>query len=257
MHDTPSLFSDSSHRSLPTKLRVALSNRIIGKGLRSGGQTIVTSEFLRAECLRDFGVSASIARMGGLNDALQSHIRPVQDELRMLSVCRIETNKRIDWIIRALGQLEAGPTPLSSRINWRLDLAGKGSLIPSLTQMAATLGIAHRIHVHGFVPDAELEEMYRHAHLCLMPAVQGYGIPAIESLQRGIPVLLHRESGVSDILRQTPWATVFEGGEENLLPALNEAIGRVIQGAHHAVPPPDLPTEDEWARRVATFCGWA
>ena len=33
-----------------------------------------------------------------------------------------------------------------------------------------------------------------------MPAVQGYGIPAIESLQRGIPVLLHRESGVSDIL---------------------------------------------------------
>jgi hypothetical protein len=30
----------------------------------------------------------------------------------------------------------------------------------------------------------------------------------------------------------------------------------VIEENHFAVPPPDLPTEDEWAERVATLCGW-
>ena len=174
----------------------------------------------------------------------------------MLSVCRIEANKRVDWIIRSLAALEKGPTPLSSRVNWRLDLAGKGSLIPSLQAMAATAGIRDRVTFHGFVSDEDLDRMYDKAHLFLMPAIQGYGIPAIESLQRGIPVLLHRESGVSDILEETPWATVLHGGEENMLPAITLAIDKVMNGTHHGILQPNLPTEESWAERVATLCRW-
>jgi glycosyltransferase involved in cell wall biosynthesis len=257
MHDTPSLFGDQDTRSISSKLRIAVSNRIIGYGLRSGGSTIVTSKYLRSECRKDFNIDAKIARMGGL--ALASSIppaRPVSDQLRMFSVCRIEPNKRIDWIIRALAQLERADKPLSSIIDWRLDLAGKGSLIPALRDMARNLGIGDRIHFHGFVPDEDLEQLFAQTHLFLMPAVQGYGIPAIESLQRGIPVLLHRESGVSDILLDTPWATVLTGGEENMTPALQAAIESILQGRHHAVAQPHLPTEDEWAERVATLCNW-
>jgi glycosyltransferase involved in cell wall biosynthesis len=257
MHDTPSLFGDQETRSISTKLRIAVSNRIIGYGLRSGGSTIVTSEYLRSECGKDFNIDAKIARMGGL--ALTSSIppaHPVNDQLRMFSVCRIEPNKRIDWMIRSLAQLERADKPLSSIIDWRLDLAGKGSLIPPLRDTAQNLGIGDRIHFHGFVPDDDLELLFAQTHLFLMPAVQGYGIPAIESLQRGIPVLLHRESGVSDILLDTPWATVLTGGEENMTPALQSAIESILQGRHHAVAQPHLPTEDEWAERVATLCNW-
>jgi glycosyltransferase involved in cell wall biosynthesis len=174
----------------------------------------------------------------------------------MFSVCRIEANKRIDWIIRSLAELERAQAPLSSRIDWRLDLAGSGSLIPSLQAMAQDLGIGNRIHFHGFVSDEDLEQLYASAHLFLMPAVQGYGIPAIESLQRGIPVLLHRESGVSDILLDTPWATVLTGGEDRMTQALSSAIDGVLHGWHHAIPQPHLPTEAEWAEQVATLCGW-
>jgi glycosyltransferase involved in cell wall biosynthesis len=257
MHDTPSLFGDQETRSTSSKLRIAVSNRIIGYGLRSGGTTIVTSEYLRSECRKDFNIDAKIARMGGL--ALTSPIppaHPLSDQLRMFSVCRIEPNKRIDWIIRALAQLECADKALSSIIDWRLDLAGKGSLIPALRDMVQALGIGDRIHFHGFVPDEDLELLFAQTHLFLMPAVQGYGIPAIESLQRGIPVLLHRESGVSDILLDTPWATVLTGGEENMTPALQSAIESILQGKHHAVTQPRLPTEDEWAERVATLCNW-
>jgi glycosyltransferase involved in cell wall biosynthesis len=264
MHDTASLVGDEEVRSTRDKIRIAVSNRIIGYGLRTGGNTIVTSEYLRSECRKDFNADAKIARMGGLSPATASthseitadRVRPVGDQLRMFSVCRIEANKRIDWILRSLATLERSEAPLSSRVDWRLDLAGKGSLIPSLREMAENLGIGSRIHFHGFVPDEDLEQMFAQSHLFLMPAVQGYGIPAIESLERGIPVLLHRESGVSDILLDTPWATVLTGGEENMTDALRSAIDSVLQGSHHAVARPNLPTEDTWAEQVARLCGW-
>jgi glycosyltransferase involved in cell wall biosynthesis len=257
MHDTPSLFSDRASRTAAGNLRIPVSNRIIGYGLRSGGNTIVTSEYLRSQCRKDFNVEGRIARMGGLSSASSpKNIRPVVDQLRMLSVSRIEANKRIDWIIRSLAELEQSHTPLSSRVDWRLDIAGKGSLIPSLQELSQRLGIGNRIHFHGFVADEDLERLYASAHLFLMPAVQGYGIPAIESLQRGIPVLLHRESGVSDILLDTPWATVLTGGEEHLTDSLRHAIEGVLQGRHHNVPQPHLPTEAEWAEQVASLCAW-
>jgi glycosyltransferase involved in cell wall biosynthesis len=258
MHDTPSLFGDLDVRTSKAKLRIAVSNRIIGYGLRSGGNTIVTSEYLRSECRKDFRAEAQIARMGGLSPVSVALPQPrtVTRQLRMFSVCRIEANKRIDWIIRSLAELEKAPVPLSSRIDWRLDLAVNGSLIPTLQQMAANLGIGNRIYFHGFVPDETLEQLYGESHLFLMPAVQGYGIPAIESLQRGIPVLLHRESGVSDILLDSPWATVLTDGEANMTSALRSAIDGVLEGRHHNIAHPHLPTEDEWAQQVATLCDW-
>jgi glycosyltransferase involved in cell wall biosynthesis len=257
MHDTPSLFSDAqSRKSSIKKLRIAVSNRITAHGLRSGGQTIVTSQYLREESLRVFCVDAVIARMGGLTQAIEFRVRPAGNQLRMLSVSRIEPNKRIDWMVRALAMLEQPAQPLSAIADWRLDVAGKGSQLEAMRTLAKELGVADRIFFHGFVSDESLQTLYDDADLFLMPAVQGYGIPAIESLQRGIPVLLHRESGVSDILLNTPWATVMEGGEEAMLKALSKAIASVREGRQLDVPPPELPTEDSWAAEVARLCDW-
>jgi glycosyltransferase involved in cell wall biosynthesis len=250
MHDTPSLF-DKPEMPVKTKVLRVVSNAIIGRGLRGGGKTIVTSEFLREDCRRVFGVEAEIARMGGLSEAGAFRVRKVEGELRLLSVSRIEGNKRIDWMLRALAAME-----LSSRVDWRLDIVGRGAQMEAMRSLAAELGLAGRVTFHGFVSDEALERMYGEAHLFLMPAVQGYGIPAVEALTRGLPVLLHRESGVSDILLATPWATVIEGGEEGMLPGLRGAVEKVMEGRQAGVALPVLPTEDEWAERVARLCGW-
>jgi len=141
-------------------------------------------------------------------------------------------------------------------VDWRIDLAGKGPQIEVLTAAAERLGIGSRVHFLGFVPDEELEALYGRAHLFLMPALQGYGIPAVEALSRGLPVLLHRESGVSDVLLDTPWATVMSGGRENTAGALAGAIDGVLRGLPFAAAMPVLPTEAEWAEGVARLCGW-
>ncbi len=160
-------------------------------------------------------------------------------------------------MLDALAALEQAPVPLSARTNWRLDLAGKGSQLEAMAARARELGLQDRIHFHGFVSDLELEAFYDRAHLFLMPAVQGYGIPAIEALERGIPVLLHRDSGVSDILLDTPWAAVLTGGPDEMASRLAQMCDWLLRNGHLTAPaPPQLPTEDTWAERVATLCGY-
>jgi glycosyltransferase involved in cell wall biosynthesis len=256
MHDTPSLFEHASTLNLKRRIARRVSDTITGFGLRSGGHTIVTSEYLRAECRREFNIRSDIARMGGLTSPDAFRPRSVTNELRMLSVSRVEPNKRIDWTLRALEALEHESPALSERINWRLDVVGRGSALEAMQQLATNLGVAERVHFHGYLSDAELAQLYEGTHLFLMPAVQGYGIPAIEALSRGIPVLLHRESGVSDILRRTPWAEVIDGKEIAMLSGLRQAIDRTLAGAQLNAPLPHLPTEDEWAARVVRLCNW-
>ena len=256
MHDTPSLFGDGT-LSWKQRVRLITSNWLIGYGMRRGrGVCVVTSDFLKAECWRDFGIHAQVARMGGLpGHGFQP--RTVDRQLRLLSVCRIEPNKRIDWMLDALAALEGGPFPLSSRIDWRLDLAGRGSLLDAMQRRANDLGLADHVRFHGFVPDSDLEQLYGAAHLFLMPAVQGYGIPAIEALQRGIPVLLHRESGVSDLLLHTPWASVLQGGKEEMAAKLSAMLDWILRNEQLRTPMrAELPTEESWAERVATMCGY-
>ena len=257
MHDTPSLLSDARGPRTPRqKLGRAVSDRVVAHGLRSGGRTIVTSDFLRTDCQKIFGVAADIVRMGGLSKLQAGRVRPFTGELRMLSVSRLEPNKRIDWIVRTLSDLEKDIPTLSHRADWRLDVVGEGSQLEGLRTLSHHLGLHKRVRFHGYITDSALEELYDQAHLFLMPAIQGYGIPAIESLQRGTPVLLHRDSGVSDILLDTPWATVFDGDEKSLRSHLLAAINGVCDGRHLRVPPPMLPTEDAWAEEVSRLCGW-
>jgi glycosyltransferase involved in cell wall biosynthesis len=217
---------------------------------------MVTSEHLREECRDLYSIEADIVRMGGMIEKPDFRLRPVDDQLRMLSVSRVEPNKRIDWVLRALARLESGKERLSSRVQWQFDVVGAGSSIEPLKKLSQSLGLNGQVKFHGFLTDEELARKYARAHLFLIPAKQGYGLPALEALYRGIPVLLHRDSGVSDILLGTPWATIINGGEESMLDSLKSAVDSVLSGKHSVVPLPPLPTENGWAEEVAQLCGW-
>ena len=257
MHDTESLFDDwDKQRGWKRRARLALNGHLLRKGLGSGGQTIVASEFLRQDTERLYGATATVLRIGSAADGIAFRRRPVERQLRMLSVSRLEANKRIDWILRALSTLEKQNPALSEQIDWRLDIVGKGAEREGLQILSRDLGLESRVTFSGFVSDEELAILYDQAHLFLMPARQGYGIPALEALHSGIPVLLHRESGISDILLDTPWARVFEGCSEDLIPALEQTIHSLIAGNHLYTAPPNLPRQDAWAEEMARLCRW-
>ena len=58
-----------------------------------------------------------------------------------------------------------------------------------LRTQAADLGVKDRVRFLGFVPDAELEGLWRLAECAAFPTLgEGFGLPVIEAMSRGVPV---------------------------------------------------------------------
>ena len=133
---------------------------------------------------------------------------------------------------------------------------GSGGESEALRVLASRLGLDGSVTFHGRVSDARLEELYSRAHLFLMPARQGYGLPALEALSRGLPVVMHQESGVSEILKGTPWVELMQGEAETLREGIRRMAQRLASGELLREPLPKFPSESEWADEVCRHCGW-
>jgi glycosyltransferase involved in cell wall biosynthesis len=105
----------------------------------------------------------------------------------VLSVARLERNKRVDLIVRSLAHL---PPHL------KLILVGEGSHRRHLERDAEQLGIRDRITFAGAVNDDELVALYRDA-LCLVyvPFDEDYGLATLEGFLAEKPVITAHDSG--------------------------------------------------------------
>ena len=256
--DTPSLLDlpGKGTRSFEFKQRVF--NKLVTKALKNVDPVVATTNYMADEMRSLWQIEPVVSRQGVHPIELKGHYRSIQDvdPFEIVSVCRLESNKRVDWILDAFSSLESGSDPLSRSVNWKLTIVGDGSLASELKDQCRRLGLDKRVMFAGFVSDEELEDIYRNTNLSLMPAVQGYGLPALEALTRRIPVVLHADSGVSEILVDSPWARVFTGGVTNLAESIKALSVSVVRGGLANVPLPRFPTDDEWAAEVCRLCGW-
>jgi len=84
----------------------------------------------------------------------------------------------------------------------RFVMAGKGDLRELMIGRAKELGILGRITFPGFIPDSEVPEFFRHSNVFVMPSVsEPFGIVALEAIQAGVPVILSKQSGVSEVVQ--------------------------------------------------------
>lgn len=262
--DTPSLLSPMEppnlrFSGLKRSVRNSLAYPILRRGMRRAKTVIATSKYMADEMRGLYGVESVIVRQGGLSPVGKPE-RKVKDghrDLRMLSVSRLEHNKRIDWILHALARLDLKTQTRPTKIAWHLDVVGDGSKRSKLQEQAHQLGLASSVTFHGLVSDARLEEFYSAASLFLMPAVQGYGLPALEALSRKVPVVMHRDSGVSEILHGTPWVELIDGDIESLSFAIGRMLSRIESGGLATQPLPAFPSEADWADEICRICGWS
>ncbi len=74
----------------------------------------------------------------------------------------------------------------------------------------AVSSVKNRIHVRGFVDDAELADLYRGATAFLFPSLEeGFGFPILEAMRAGVPVLcssipIFTEVGGEAVLTASP-----------------------------------------------------
>jgi glycosyltransferase involved in cell wall biosynthesis len=252
------LASETANGNWRMSLRGEAVHRINRRGVRRARSVITMTNAIADEIEGLYARRATVIRQG-VSSAPSgfSAAQTAPGTIRFLSVSRLESNKRIDWVLYALAELERPDRPLSTQADWALDVAGDGSEAASLHALAASLGIAERVKFAGHVGEGRLNALYAQAGIFLMPAVQGYGLPALEALTRGIPVILHRQSGVSEILNQPPWIELISRGREDLAPAIQRMMANIASGALQRAPKPALPTASGWARQIAAMCGWS
>ena len=97
--------------------------------------------------------------------------------------------------------VEAAAKVLKRRRDIRFVMAGDGDMLHRIIRRVAALGISDRFHFTGFLRGAEVERMFALSDVYVMPSVsEPFGISPLEAMRAGVPVIISRQSGVSEIV---------------------------------------------------------
>ncbi|GAA0999129.1 hypothetical protein GCM10009555_099730 [Acrocarpospora macrocephala] len=107
----------------------------------------------------------------------------VPDRPTILFVGRLDEEKRLEELVRALPQV-------MNHVDAQIVLVGSGNRRESLERLAARIGVGERVRFLGFVPDADLQEVYSVADVFAMPGVaELQSIATLEAMATGLPVV--------------------------------------------------------------------
>lgn len=114
----------------------------------------------------------------------------------VLFVGRITLQKGPDYFVRVAGKVsELYP-------NVRFLIVGSGDMEEQIMRQAAYGRLSSHILFAGFLRGEELEYAYRNADVFVMPSVsEPFGLTALEAAKRGVPVIVSKQSGVTEVLK--------------------------------------------------------
>ena len=118
-----------------------------------------------------------------------------EDEKIVLFLGRITMQKGPEYFLGAAKKV------LEVMDNVKFVMAGSGDMMKRTIEMAANMGIGHKVLFTGFLRGKDVDRVYDMADLYVMPSVsEPFGITPLEALNRDIPVLISHQSGVSEVL---------------------------------------------------------
>ena len=86
--------------------------------------------------------------------------------------------------------------------NVKFIMAGDGDMTHRMIEYAAWLGIGHKVFFTRFLRGADVDRAYKMADLYVMPSVsEPFGIAPLEAIRHGVPVLISKQSGIAEVLK--------------------------------------------------------
>ncbi|HXF70973.1 MAG TPA: glycosyltransferase family 1 protein [Thermoflexus sp.] len=196
--------------TLPEPL-VAYLRRNVPRAVRRATHILADSESTRQDLIRLWGVSPE--RITVLYSGVDPRFRPIEDpgehaRVRaryglgswpfLLTVGTVQPRKNYPRLIEAFGALvREGVFP-----EGHLVIVGEeGWKAEGTFEAIRRSGMAERIHWLGFVADEDLPVLYSMAAaFVLVSRYEGFGLPALEAMACGTPVVVSRTSSLPEVV---------------------------------------------------------
>ena len=173
------------------------------EGVHYADRVIAVSHYTRSILQRRYDISP---------DKIDVIYNGIEPQIKTLPCSPRSSIKNADKIVLYLGRItmqkgpeyfiEAAEKVLTKIDNVKFVMAGSGDMIESVVKLAAAAGIAHKILFTGFLNGDAVKKIYQMADLYVMPSVsEPFGIAPLEAISHDVPVIISKQSGVSEVIR--------------------------------------------------------
>lgn len=172
-------------------------------GMHRADNIITVSHFTKRICMDRYGVpEAKITVVhNGVGDPEKDicEMPPPKkgDEKVVLFLGRMTMQKGPEYFLAAAKMV------LEKMDNVKFIMAGSGDMFTRTIELAAQMGIGHKVLFAGFLREKDVDRAFAMADLYVMPSVsEPFGISPLEAMVRDVPVIISKQSGVAEILQQ-------------------------------------------------------
>jgi len=218
---------DATSARYPAAVRAALAR---------GALVHTSSRFVAAEVVEELGVDPDRVVAVALGAPAASQGDPARGRALaggpryVLALGTIEPRKGLDELVAAFGLLAEDDPEL------RLVLAGPdgwGAAAVDTAASALAAGARLRIHRPGWVTAAQRDDLLAGAAVLAYPSrYEGFGLPPLEAMAAGVPVVATRGGALPEVLGRAA-ALVPVGDVEALAGALSRVLA--LEGAARAL----------------------
>lgn len=171
------------------------------QGMEKADRVITVSNLTRNIVINKYGINADkVFTVYNGADAFST-----QDNT--LNIDRAFPEKVVSFLGRITFQkgpdyfVEVAKKILEKDNNVRFVMAGSGDMLPRIVRMVSKYRLGDRFHFTGFLKGDDVDKMFAYSDVYVMPSVsEPFGISPLEAMRSNVPVVISRQSGVSEIL---------------------------------------------------------
>jgi glycosyltransferase involved in cell wall biosynthesis len=170
------------------------------RGMHEADRVVAVSAYTKGICVERYGIGADKVDVV-YNGIEREEEQPAADsaieagDKIVLFLGRITMQKGPEYFISAAKRV------LERVENVKFVVAGSGDQARSMIEQAAAMGIGHKVLFTGFLRGRDVERVFRMADCYVMPSVsEPFGIAALEAIHHDVPVIISKQSGVSEVL---------------------------------------------------------
>lgn len=167
-------------------------------GMNGADHIIAVSELTRQVLIRRYDIPAekiSVVHNGIQPKNLLRTERKIRDKI-VTFLGRVTFQKGPEYFVAAAHKV------LKKLSHVRFVMAGSGDKFQDTIQMVASMGMGTRFHFTGFLQSDDVNSLLSQTDVYVMPSVsEPFGISPLEAAQANVPVIISKQSGVSEILK--------------------------------------------------------